>query len=140
VRYVGSVEWMMGTLAALVLPAKEPTGGQHAAKPRWYLVGAPDVAGAFDGPEWLDIVSKEEVRHDQLAESKLAFNLALVAFVFFPLAVLAYRIAKKSEATEGPNDYAARARLLALVALGFAAQWITLASVLTPARLGIHFP
>lgn len=139
VRYVGSIEWMMGTLGAFLVPAKKPTAGQRGEKARWYEVGAPDVAGAFYGPEWLDIVPEEEVRHDQLAESKLALKLALVGFVFFPLAVLAYRVAKKSEATEGPNDHAARARVLALIALGFAALWITLASVLTPARLGMHF-
>ncbi|HSQ66296.1 MAG TPA: hypothetical protein VLM85_23900 [Polyangiaceae bacterium] len=139
VGYVGSVEWMIGTLAALIVPStKKPSVQEGGQGRRWYQLGMPDVAGAFHGPEWLDIVSEDEIRHDQLAESKLAFKLALLGFLIFPLAFLAHSIAKKSIVTERSNPYNARARVLAVVAMGFAATWIAAASVLTPEALGLR--
>jgi hypothetical protein len=82
-------------------------------------------------------VEEPEVAHEKLVESKLAWKLSLLGFIFFPLAIAAYFIAKESLSTEKENKFNKRAKKVSVVAIIFALTWIIFLFIFTPTDLGI---
>ena len=104
-RYIGSIEWCIGTIAFNLIPIKRES---LEPKKKWWEKGALNVEGAFYNVEWLNIVEKEEIKHDKLEESKLAYKLSLFALftiIFMPASFITYFFAKKAQKTEKINKY-----------------------------------
>ncbi|MHA1734124.1 MAG: hypothetical protein ACTSU5_19450 [Promethearchaeota archaeon] len=145
VKYVGSLEWCIGTLAAVLIPARK-VKAEGGEKPKWWQLGQLDVEGAFYKPEWLNIVEASEVEHDQLKESKLSWKLSLAGLLtlvpllgicMIPVAFIAFRIARDSATTEKENSFNRRAKILTLVELAVGTLWLVMGFTLSLSSLGV---
>lgn len=145
VEYVGTLEWMMGTIGMRLIPARKKAAeeGRKALEEeacevtRWWKEGCPRVEEAFYDPEWLNIVDESEINHKNKSESRLAFKISIIGILLFPLAILSYNIARNSFEPEGENKYNKRARLLSLIGIVIGITWVTLCILFTPSSLGI---
>jgi Heparan-alpha-glucosaminide N-acetyltransferase, catalytic len=151
IGYIGSMEWMLGTIAAYLVPGKK---GNKDLK--WWQKGLLDVENGFYNAEWLNIVeladtdhralsdSSNSVEHDAidpkgLSESRFSFKLARLGFIFFPFSFVAYFSAKKAASSEGMNDYQKKGQKLGLIGIIFFIVWVVIFSSLKLSTLGISF-
>lgn len=145
VDYVGTLEWMMGTIGMHLIPARKEAAKEGPEEleeeacevTRWWKEGCPNVDEAFYNAEWLNIVEESEINHKNKSESRLAFKISIIGILIFPFAILAYNIAKNSFETEEENKYNKRARLLSIIGIIIAIFWVTLSIIFTPNMLGI---
>jgi hypothetical protein len=132
VNYIGSIEWMIGTIAAYLIP-----GRKRSILIPWYRRGELNVEGAFYNAEWLNVVEKDEINHEQLAESKLAWYLSGWGFLFPPLSIVCFVIANKSMKTEKVNKFNKGAKIVSIIGIIFLLTWVTLVSAVSLSDLGI---
>ncbi len=130
IKYTGSLEWCMGTIAALIIPSRK-------AKTKWWQAGQLNIQDAFYNAEWLNIVEKEEIAHDDLKDSKLAYKISWFGFIFLPLSFISYFIAKGSITTEKENKYNKRGKIIALAGMIFCIAWVIITLVFSLSDLGI---
>ncbi len=144
VKYTGSLEWCIGTMAAALIPARKVAEGEK--KPKWWQVGQLDVKNAFYEAEWLNVIEEDEIRHDEQKESKLAWKLSLAGALCFvpllgicllPIAFLAFRIATNSVEKEQENTFNKRAKILSIVEMVVGVVWIALGFAVSLAGLGV---
>ena len=136
-RYIGSIEWCIGTIAFNLIPIKRES---LEPKKKWWEKGALNVEGAFYNVEWLNIVEKEEIKHDKLEESKLAYKLSLVALftiIFMPASFITYFLAKKAQKTEKINKYNKIAVIASITGMVLVVIFFVICSILTLNMLGI---
>jgi hypothetical protein len=137
IGYVGTLEWCIGTIGAYLKPSKKGTA--NAAK-KWWQKGQLDVQNAFYNAEWEDIVTKDEIKHDVLAESKFAYKLALislVSIVFIPATFVAWSLAVTAQRTEGKNKFNQVAKVVAIIGSCLFIGVLVALFVLTPNMLGL---
>jgi hypothetical protein len=133
--FAGGLEWCIGFLATPLSPVKKQDIRLDSGKRKWWQLL--NAKGALYDAEWLNIVEESEIDHDKLTESRLARTLSIVGFFFFPMAIMALRVANKSFETEGVNAYNSHAEALAIIALIFTCIWIPLSFVLNLNMLGL---
>ncbi len=133
IGYIGSMEWMIGTIASYVIP------GKKLKDYNWWKRGQLDVENAFYNAEWINIIDEEEIDHNNNSESRYAFKLARLGFLFFPFSFMAYRTAKNAAKIEEPNEYQEKGEKLALGGIIFFIVWLVLFSSLKLGMLGISF-
>ncbi|MCK4816154.1 hypothetical protein KA005_10300, partial [bacterium] len=107
VKYTGSLEWTMGTIAVQIIPARKIEG-------KWWRSGQLNVEEAFYDAEWLNVIEKDKIRHDLHADSKFAYKMSFFGFLFFPISFITYIIARGSKRTEQENTYNKRAIIISL--------------------------
>jgi hypothetical protein len=129
-NYIGSIEWMIGTIAAYVIP------GRKNESP-WYRKGELDVKNAFYDAEWLNVVEKEEIHHDKMEESKLAYYLSGWGFLFPPLSMVCLALSKSAEKQENVNRFNKGAKITSIIGIVFLITWVTLTSILSLNDMGI---
>lgn len=145
VKYTGSLEWCLASLAAVLIPARKQASKADRASPgepdlpptRWWQRGQLNVAGAFYHARWLDVVESPEGPAARAADSRLAAKLAWFGFFFPPLAFVSYCLAQRVGATGDSNAHARRVRVLSLAGIVFFFAWIVALSILTPVLLGV---
>ncbi|NMC05064.1 MAG: hypothetical protein GYA24_07635 [Candidatus Lokiarchaeota archaeon] len=130
VNYIGSIEWMIGTIAAYVIP------GRKNESP-WYRKGELDVKNAFYDAGWLNVVEKVEIRHDNLEESKLAYFLSGWGFLFPPLSIICLALSNSARKPESTNKFNKGARITSIIVIVFLITWVTVASLFSLGELGI---
>ncbi|MEX2684829.1 MAG: hypothetical protein Q6373_024865 [Candidatus Sigynarchaeota archaeon] len=130
VKYIGSIEWMIGTIAAYVIPSRK-------IETPWYRKGELDVKNAFYNAEWLNIVEKEEIQHDKLEESRLAYKLSGWGFLFPPLSIICLALSRNAEKQEKANRFNKRAKITAIIAIVFLIAWVTVTSIFSLSAMGI---
>lgn len=130
VNYIGSIEWMIGTIAAHLIP------GRKSEKP-WYRKGEIDVKNAFYNAEWLNVVEKEEINHKKMEESKLVANLAGWGFLFPPLSLVCLPLSIKAQKKEKVNKFNVRGKAISIIGIVFLISWVTFMSIFTLNDLGI---
>jgi hypothetical protein len=130
VKFTGSFEWSIGTIAALVIPARK-------VKVKWWKAGQLNVEEAFYNAEWLNIVEKDEISHETQTDSKLVSKLSWFGFIFVPISIITYIIARNSVRTEKANKFNKRARIVALAGIIFFLIWLILSLFLSLSDLGI---
>jgi len=130
VKYTGSLEWTMGTIAAQIIPARKVEG-------KWWRSGQLNVEEAFYNAEWLNIIEKDKIRHDLHVDSKLSYKMSFFGFLFFPISFITYIIAKGSKRTEQDNTYNKRAIIISLSGIGFFLVWLILSCLFSLGDLGI---
>lgn len=136
-RYIGSLEWALGTIALNLIPGRRDIKNRG----KWWRKGALDVEGAFYNAEWLNIVKKDEIKHERMEESKFAYRLSLIAvcsIIFMPITIVTYFISKGSQKTENINKYNKRAQFLSIIGIILVAVFIVLCAIVTPANLGLY--
>ncbi|MFX0101735.1 MAG: hypothetical protein ACFFCS_19375 [Candidatus Hodarchaeota archaeon] len=129
-NYIGSIEWMIGTIAAYVIP------GRKKEVP-WYRKGELDVKNAFYEAEWLNVVEKDEIQHDKMEESKLAYYFSGWGFLFPPLSMVCLALSKKAEKQEKVNKFNKGAKITSIIGIVFLITWVTLMSILSLSDVGI---
>ena len=136
-RYIGSIEWMIGTLAFTIFP-KRKIGAYKGQI--WWERGALNVEESFYAAEWVNIVKEHEIKHEIQKESKLAYKLALISvctLVFMPIAFVAYNIANESIQTEQENKYNKRAKIISIIGMALVVIFFALCFFLTPSDVGL---
>ncbi|MFX1568643.1 MAG: hypothetical protein ACFFCV_09775 [Promethearchaeota archaeon] len=130
VKYTGSLEWMMGSIAAQIIPTRKAEG-------KWWQLGQLNVEEAFYNAEWLNVIEKDEIRHDLHADSKFAYKMSFFGFLFFPISFITFIIAKGSMRTEQENTYNKKAKLISLIGIIFFFIWLVLSCLFSLSDLGI---
>jgi len=131
VKYIGSLEWTMGTIAAQIIPARK------IVDQKWWRSGELNVEEAFYNAEWLNVIEKDEIRHNLHADSKFAYKMSFFGFLFFPISFITYIIARGSKRTEQNNTYNKRAIIISLAGIGFFLVWLILSCLFSLGDLGI---
>ncbi len=114
--YIGSLEWMIGTIGSVIL--KTPTK-EGEERPKWYRRGARDQKALFYNVEWIDIFKEGDNGGDQYRNSKLAFKCALVGLIgllMVPATMIGLGLVRSSVKLEGANKYNKRAKIVGIVA------------------------
>lgn len=136
-RYIGSIEWCIASIAYTMIPLKRKSKGTGD---KWYERGALDVDGAFYNPEWVDIVPEEEIPHDQLKESKMAFKLSLISLlslIFFPAGIITFGLARSAKQSEGDNKYNKIALIISIICIMLVIAFLVFTAMFTLSDLGL---
>jgi hypothetical protein len=133
-HYTFSLEWMIAKLSNIFIPSKR---AQSTEKLPWWQVKRLDVEGILLHPEPIHLVMPEEVNHEGLVDSILAFKLSLWGIIFFPLAFAAVIIAGESKKTETTNPYQKKAILIGSVMIAIVFLIVILSFVFTLSGIGL---
>nr|MDO8109153.1 hypothetical protein [Candidatus Sigynarchaeota archaeon] len=132
VKYTGTLEWIMGTIALVLVPARKiPVEGST----RWWQRAQLDVEGTFYNAEWLNVVEKDEMHRESLADSKLSFKLSLsglVSFVFLPATFVTLFTSRTAQKAEGINKYNKVAFVASFIGIAIFVAFLT-ACIILPA-------
>ncbi len=117
IGFIGSFEWWIGTLGALMFPLirKNVAKGKH-----WWQWGQLDVDGVLYNVEWINLYTADDFAKEHRKDSKLALIGTIIGFVF-PLFIVAHcitiGIALTAKKNEGPNGYNRWAFIFSLVGI-----------------------
>ncbi|MHA1340679.1 MAG: heparan-alpha-glucosaminide N-acetyltransferase domain-containing protein [Promethearchaeota archaeon] len=143
INYIGSIEWIIGTIASYIIPGKRKPAkraeGDKAAPIKWWQRGQLDVKSAFYDVEWIDIVNKDEIDHQSLPESILSYKISRLGFIFPPFFFVGYNIARKAKQVEEPNKYQKRGETIGLIGIILVLVLILVTLLLKLFILGISF-
>jgi hypothetical protein len=137
VGYIGGIEWMMASVAAMLGPNFRKTKGSQKEHARWWEHGKMEITNLFYHPRWIDIFPANEQYHTTMRDSKLSWKISLMGLFFGLFGFFALPIAKTSEKTEGKNNYNRKAITLAIIELVISAFVIGILSLLTLNSMGI---
>ncbi len=135
--YIGSVEWMIGTLGYVINPFKRDSREGR----KWYEIGKLDVQGAFYHPEWLNIIEADDVYHYHQRDSKIIEKIAVWCFaipLFIPFGILLVPALIKAKKIEGKNVHLKRAQVLISFATGITLALLILSFIFTPNMIGFQ--
>ncbi|MBN2149806.1 MAG: DUF1624 domain-containing protein [Candidatus Lokiarchaeota archaeon] len=135
VDYIGSLEWMIGTIGAYALG----TPRKSEKRMPWYRWGARDQQALFYNVDWVTLFEKGDNGGIEYRESKLAMKMA-IGGLFIPIGTMMgcslYRTAEKAE---GKNKYSQVARVVTIIAAIINVTVITALVLLPFGVLGISF-
>ena len=137
-RYIGSIEWCIRTVAFNIVPARRES---IETKKKWWERGELNVDDAFYNAEWLNVIEENELKHEELQESKFAFKLSLVSLcslVFMPASFISFAIARNSQKMEQKNKYNKKALVVSIIGMCIVVVFFLLCSILTLSDLGIY--
>ena len=132
VGYIGSLEWMIASIALLVIPGKKSA----ELKKKWPK-DVLNVENAFYDAEWLDIIPSEKINPKALPDSRLSSKISALGFLFFPGSFIGLTIAINSEKREGRNKWNRRGKIFGILGVVFFFTWVSLLSFLKLSTFGI---
>jgi hypothetical protein len=94
VGFIGSIEWMIGTIAYTIIPAKRDPNKQNK---KWYEKGKLNVQGAFYNVESVSVITPDAEYHANKQDSKMILKLskiALFSILFMPFSIITLYIAR----------------------------------------------
>ncbi len=119
IDYAFGLEWCIAKISEVLIPSKRR---EVDGKLPWWKTRRLDSQASLYDAEWINVIPSDKIDHESLKESKLSQKLALCGIIFFPYSIVAIRIAKSSEKTEGINKYNKRGKLIGLIGIiGFTA-------------------
>jgi hypothetical protein len=136
IKYIGSLEWCIGTIALNLLPTRRDSSSQSK---KWWQKSQLDVDGAFYNAEWIDIIEEAEINHKDLKESKFAYKLsiiALISVIFMPGTFITLGLAQNSIKTEGKNRYNKIAKTCSIIGIIIVLSFVIFCFATTPTLLG----
>jgi hypothetical protein len=140
IKYLGSIEWAMGTLGAALTPSRlQP---ESLRKLKWYQKGQIDVQGSFYQVESVSVVTPDAAYHAQLQDSRLINKLAkisLFSIIFSPFTLVTLPLARSIQKKEGPNPMVKTAIRLSWVGTVITVALVLVFLILTPRMLGLKF-
>jgi hypothetical protein len=138
IKYLGSIEWAMGTLGAALTPARwQP---ERIRNLKWYQKGQLDVQGGFYQVESVSVVTPDGQYHAQLQDSRLVARLAkisLFSIIFLPFTVVTLLLARSIQKKEGPNPMVKTAIRLSWIGTLITVVLLLVFIILTPEMLGL---
>ncbi|MFX0005893.1 MAG: heparan-alpha-glucosaminide N-acetyltransferase domain-containing protein [Promethearchaeota archaeon] len=129
-KYTGSLEWIMGTISAKIIPARKVEG-------KWWQTGQLNVEEAFYNAEWLNVLEINEINYERKADSRFAYKMSFFGFLFFPISFITFIIARNSIKQEHENKYNKRGKLISLIGIIFFLAWVVLTIIFSLSDLGI---
>jgi hypothetical protein len=136
IKYIGSLEWCIGTIALNLIPTRRDSSSQSK---KWWQKSQLDVDGAFYNAEWIDIIEESEINHQALKESKLAYKLSIIAFIsiiFMPVTLITLGLAQNSIKKEGKNRYNKIAKMCSIIGITIVIIFVIFCFATTPTILG----
>ncbi|MFX0103624.1 MAG: hypothetical protein ACFFCS_28945 [Candidatus Hodarchaeota archaeon] len=133
VKYTGSLEWCIGVIASIFMPSRRK--GK-----KWWQAAQLDVDGAFYNAEWLNIVEKEEIDHENLEGSKFSKRLGragVLSILLLPTGFISIALALKARKQEGINKHNTAGLVWSIIAIGLFIALFTSVSFLTGSFLGL---
>ncbi len=124
IQYIGSLEWMIGTISNLAIPGKK-----SRKKQKWWQKGQLQVEDAFYNADWINIVTKDDFTPENSPDANLSFKLGRLGFIFFPFSFIALFLALNAEKTESKNPYRKKGKNRAII--GIISFLIITASLIT---------
>ncbi len=115
--YIGSLEWMIGSIGYAVIKKRVR---EDEEKVPWYRRGARSQKEIFYDVQWIDIFKEGDNGGIEFRDSKLAFKVAiagLISIVAFPASIIALGMVKTSARVEGANKYNNRAKIVGRIGL-----------------------
>ncbi len=96
----------------------------------------------FYGPEWINIVEKDEIENQNMRVSKFSLKIGIVGvflsiLILFPFSLIGTVIAWKSRKTEKPNTYNTIGLILGILGLVIALGVIITFSIFSNSDLGL---
>ena len=147
VDYIGSFEWIINVVAGFGVTAKRykdyEIGMEKTAEKRpWWKPIRLDANEYFYGPEWINLIEKDEVDHQNMRESRFSLKIGIVSFflsilILFPFPLIGTVIAWKSRKTEKWNIYNKIGLALSILGLVIALGVIVTFSILSNNDLGL---
>ncbi len=122
INYIGGYEWIINVIAGFFIKSRRVKVTKDGIeKFSWWKPRRLDVKENFYDPEWINIVEKNEIDHENKMESKAALkvtaiNMILNALVFFlPITIIGIFTALSSRKTEGKNKYNTTALICGII-------------------------
>jgi hypothetical protein len=137
IKYLGSIEWMIGTLGAALTPSKwQPESVRNL---KWYQKGQLDVQGGFYQVESVSVVTPDAKYHAQLQDSRLINKLtkySLFSIIFLPFTVVMLLLARNIQKNEGSNPMVKSAIRLSWIGTIITVALVLVCFVVTPKMFG----
>jgi hypothetical protein len=138
IKYLGSIEWMIGTLGAALTPARwQPESIRNL---KWYQKGQLDVQGSFYKVESVSVVTPDASYHAQLQDSRLIAKLtkiSLFSIIFLPFTVVTLLLARNIQKKEGLNPMVKTAIRLSWIGTIITVVLLLVFFVVTPHMFGL---
>jgi hypothetical protein len=122
IKYVGSLEWMIRTIANSIVPLRRKRMDKNL---KWWQRGQIDVDSIFYNPEWIDLIDPEEEKEKneekflaEKSDSKLALILSIVGFVtiiFNAISIFGLFVTIRARKMEGKNKHNLAALILSII-------------------------
>jgi hypothetical protein len=139
IKFLGSIEWMIGTLGAALIPSKwQP---EKLRNLKWYQKGQLDVQGSFYQVESVSVVTPDALYHAQLQDSHLIAKLtkiSLFSILFLPFTVVTLLLARNIQKKEGSNPRVKTAIRLSWIGTIITVALLLVCFVLTPKMFGLN--
>jgi hypothetical protein len=135
VNYVGTIEWMIGTIGMAINPMKR---NDQTSNKKWWEKGALDVENAFYNPEWISIYKEEEISIDKWGKilNRMAI-ISLASIIFIPFNIVILRIMLKNKNQLEKSSFYRKTRKMALIGTLLFALFILFISFVSFTNLGI---
>ncbi len=137
VSFIGSIEWVIGTIASAIIPSKRDP---NKSTKKWYQKGRLDVQGAFYNVESVSVVTPDENYHANKQDSKMIAKLskiALASILFMPFNIVTLFLALGIKKKEGPNHAVKQAITVSIIGTVITVALVVAFSILTPNMLGL---
>jgi hypothetical protein len=136
VGYIGSIEWMIGTIGMAIIPVKKNTVN---ADKKWWQKAKLDVQGAFYSPEWMDVITPDDAYHAEKRDSQIVEKIAkisLASVLFFPFTVFTLIMAIDAKKVEGDNPHVRKALKISQIGTIITIIFLIFCFIATPTLLG----
>jgi hypothetical protein len=138
IKFLGSIEWMIGTLGIALTPSKwQPESLRNL---KGYQKGQLDVQGGFYQVESVSVVTPDATYHAQLQDSRLIAKLSkisLFSVIFLPFTVITLLLARDIQKKEGQNPLVKTAIRLSWIGTIITATLLLICLVVTPKMIGL---
>ncbi len=138
IKYLGSIEWAIGTLGAALTPSSwQP---ERIRNLKWYQKGQLDVQGGFYQVESVSVVTPDAEYHAKLQDSRLIAKLtriSLFSIIFLPFTVVTLILALNIQKKEGSNPMVKTAIRLSWIGTIITVVLLLVCFVVTPHMFGL---
>lgn len=116
--YFGSLEWIIGTVAAIIVSSKRKT-----TSTTWWRMGQLDIDQVFYNAEWIHILPPphpEGKAGESLGvfdESRFSLKCGILGFFFVPFSIVAFRSALKLQKQQEKNQQNQTAKILGIIGI-----------------------
>jgi uncharacterized membrane protein YeiB len=112
IDYIGSLEWMIGTIAAYILGIPK----KSTQKEKWYRWGAKDQKELFYNAEWINVFEATDNGGVKARNSKLMLKISIGALFAFPLTIINWLMWRPIVKLEGKNSYNQKGFIILVIA------------------------
>jgi hypothetical protein len=138
IKFVGSIEWAIGTLGAALTPSRwQPESIRNL---KWYQKGQLDVQGSFYQVKSVSVVTPDVAYHEQLKDSRLVAKLtriSLYSIIFLPFTVITLLLARNIQKQEGENPMVKSAIRLSWIGTIITVVLLVVFFIVTPKMFGL---